>query len=83
MLTEEREKYIMATDENHESNLAFYGFPDNLPTPKSPTRSPTPVASPAQIEVQQQQLTWVDAAALVVIMGPLRQYVKCSPSSVV
>jgi hypothetical protein len=83
MLTEEREKYIMATDENHKSNLAFYGFPDDLPTPELPTRSYTPVASLARIEVQQQQLTWVDAAALVVIVGPLRQYVKCSPSSVV
>jgi hypothetical protein len=30
--TEEREKYIMATDENHESNLAFYGFPTGFPT---------------------------------------------------
>jgi len=53
MSTEEREKYITATDENHESNLAFYGFPNNLPTPELPTRSYTPVASPARIEVQQ------------------------------
>jgi hypothetical protein len=32
MSTEEREKYIMATDKNHKSSLAFYGFPTGFPT---------------------------------------------------
>jgi hypothetical protein len=79
--TKEREEYLMTTDPKHESNIGFYRFPDNSPTLKPPTRSWTPI--PALIEVQQQQLTWVDVAALIVIVGPLRQYVKCFPLSVV
>ena len=82
MSTEEREKYIMATDKKHESNCAFYKFPDDSSTPEPSTRSCTPVASPARIEVQQP-LSWVDLAALIIIRRPLRQYVKCSPLSVV
>ncbi|KAH8084169.1 hypothetical protein HD553DRAFT_324291 [Filobasidium floriforme] len=78
MSTKERKEYLMATDPRHESNIGFYRFPNDLLTPKLPIHSGTPVASPAWIEVQQQQLTWVDVAALIVIASARATQLFCT-----